>query len=179
MTADGFPTFHRPGDPETRTGTGRTTNPKRSTVQTRTPIRTTPLTVRSANEIDAHVGGRLRERRLQIGMSQQDLAERLGTTFQQVQKYERGISRIGASRLHRIATALGVSIGWFFEGEGPSAPRATAPAEMAPHVGAPIDGDTARLLEAFARIDDPALKQEATDVIEALASGRAKDALVA
>jgi len=71
---------------------------------------------RKANRIDFHVGMRLRARRLEIGMSQERLAQRLGVAFQQVQKYESGRNRISASRLHQIACALDVPIGYFFEG---------------------------------------------------------------
>ena len=66
--------------------------------------------------IDRHVGRAIRLRRRALGMSQQALAARLGISFQQVQKYERGRNRVGASRLHALATALGTGIGAFFEG---------------------------------------------------------------
>jgi|TARA_R110002072_G_scaffold249922_10_gene408813 transcriptional regulator with XRE-family HTH domain len=71
---------------------------------------------RGATEIDQHVGARLRVRRQLLGMSQQALGQRLGVTFQQVQKYERGANRIGASRLFFVAQALDVPVGYFFEG---------------------------------------------------------------
>src|SRR4051794_22914187 len=67
------------------------------------------------NEIDRLVGSRVRQRRMQLGMSQEQLAEQLGITVPQVQKYEKGVNRIGASRLHKIAGLLGVPIGFFFE----------------------------------------------------------------
>jgi transcriptional regulator with XRE-family HTH domain len=66
--------------------------------------------------IDFHVGVRLRERRVELGLSQEQLAGRIGMTFQQVQKYEKGINRIGASRLWETAAALQVPVGYFFEG---------------------------------------------------------------
>ncbi|MSO75062.1 MAG: XRE family transcriptional regulator, partial [Alphaproteobacteria bacterium] len=68
------------------------------------------------NPIDIHVGKRLRQRRSLLDMSQEKLGESLGLTFQQVQKYERGTNRIGSSRLHRLASILDVSVGYFFEG---------------------------------------------------------------
>ena len=71
---------------------------------------------RSAGDVDRHIGGRLRQRRLEREMSQEILAERLGITFQQVQKYERGVNRISASRLFDIATVLELPIADFFEG---------------------------------------------------------------
>src|ERR671924_1475652 len=75
---------------------------------------------RRANPIDLHVGSRGRLRRMLLGMSQEKLAERLGLTFQQIQKYEKGINRIGASRLFDLAQVLGVSVQFFYE-EAPAA----------------------------------------------------------
>lgn len=66
--------------------------------------------------VDAHVGKRIRHRRWMIGMTQQTLADKVGIKFQQIQKYETGMNRVSASRLWDIADALGVSIGFFFEG---------------------------------------------------------------
>lgn len=68
------------------------------------------------NPIDAHVGGQVKLRRAVVGMSQTELANRLGITFQQVQKYEKGANRIGASRLYLIAEILNVTVQSFFEG---------------------------------------------------------------
>ncbi len=69
------------------------------------------------NPIDKHVGGRIRERRITLDMSQGKLGDALGLTFQQVQKYEKGVNRVGSSRLAQIATVLQVtSIDWFYEG---------------------------------------------------------------
>src|ERR1700741_3868919 len=75
---------------------------------------------RRANPIDIHVGSRVRFRRMLLGMSQEKLGEKLGLTFQQIQKYEKGINRIGASRLFDLAQVLGVSVPFFYE-EAPSA----------------------------------------------------------
>ena len=71
---------------------------------------------KKANPVDAHVGYRVRLRRVLIGMSQERLGELLGLTFQQVQKYERGMNRIGAGRLYEVAEILGVPISFFYEG---------------------------------------------------------------
>ena len=71
------------------------------------------------NVIDFQVGARLRGRRKQLGMTQSNLAEALGVTFQQVQKYERGANRVSASTLYELAGALGVDIGYFFEDAKP------------------------------------------------------------
>lgn len=71
---------------------------------------------RTANEVDRRIGQRVRTRRLELGMSQERLAELLGVTFQQVQKYEKGVNRIAASRLYDIAGSLSVPVGHFYEG---------------------------------------------------------------
>ena len=71
---------------------------------------------RSPNPIDVHVGTRVRLRRQVLKMSQEKLGDKLGVTFQQVQKYERGSNRIGASRLWKISDVLGVPVGFFFDG---------------------------------------------------------------
>src|SRR5215467_3508159 len=70
---------------------------------------------RRPNPIDVHVGSRVRFRRMLLGMSQEKLGEKLGLTFQQIQKYEKGINRIGASRLFDLAHVLGVPVQFFYE----------------------------------------------------------------
>jgi len=72
--------------------------------------------VKMKHPVDAHVGKRIRHRRWMVGMTQQQLADRVGIKFQQIQKYETGMNRVSASRLWEIADALEVSIGFFFEG---------------------------------------------------------------
>jgi transcriptional regulator with XRE-family HTH domain len=69
-----------------------------------------------ANDTDRHVGARIRERRIMLGLSQQQMADLIGVTYQQAHKYERGINRISAGRLHEIAQVLGIPVGYFFEG---------------------------------------------------------------
>lgn len=78
------------------------------------------MKAKSANAVDVYVGGRVRLRRKALGMSQSNLAESLGITFQQIQKYEKGINRIGASRLQLIADIFAVPVGYFFENAAPS-----------------------------------------------------------
>jgi len=79
-----------------------------------------PSTAR-ATAADRHVGSRIRERRVMLGLSQQQLAQMIGVTYQQAHKYERGLNRISAGRLFEIAQVLNVPISWFFEGLAPSA----------------------------------------------------------
>ncbi len=78
-------------------------------------------------DIDRHVGARIRESRIMLGLTQQQLADLIGVTYQQAHKYERGINRVSAGRLYQIARALGVSVGTFFEGleEPQSKPAST------------------------------------------------------
>jgi transcriptional regulator with XRE-family HTH domain len=77
--------------------------------------------VKMKHPVDVHVGKRIRHRRWQVGMTQQQLADAVGIKFQQIQKYETGMNRVSASRLWDIASALDISIGYFFEGTEQSA----------------------------------------------------------
>ncbi|MEM0908671.1 MAG: helix-turn-helix transcriptional regulator, partial [Pseudomonadota bacterium] len=112
-------------------------------------------------------GSRVRLRRLELGLSQEKLADQLGITFQQVQKYERGTNRIGASRLHQIAIVLQAPITYFFEGASEHAVVNTQ--EDSPLSQALGDPATVRLVRAFASISDSQLKQKAVGIIEAIA----------
>jgi transcriptional regulator with XRE-family HTH domain len=71
-----------------------------------------------AQDIDRHIGARMRERRVMLGLVQQQLAELIGVTYQQVHKYEKGIHRISGGRLFKVAQALGVEVGYFYNGLG-------------------------------------------------------------
>jgi transcriptional regulator with XRE-family HTH domain len=73
---------------------------------------------RRPENIDRHVGARMRERRIMLGLRQQELAELIGVSFQQVYKYEKGTNRVSSGRLYLIAQVLGVDVGYFFEGIG-------------------------------------------------------------
>lgn len=95
-----------------------------------------------ANPIDSHVGNRIRVRRTLLGLSQGKLGEALGLTFQQIQKYERGANRVGASRLYDLARVLGVSVGYFFDAM-PDAVAAAGPAAMRAATADPVLPDVA------------------------------------
>jgi transcriptional regulator with XRE-family HTH domain len=69
-----------------------------------------------AQDVDRHVGARMRERRIMLGLTQQQMAELIGVTYQQAHKYEKGLNRVAAGRLYRVAQGLGVEVGYFFEG---------------------------------------------------------------
>ncbi len=118
------------------------------------------------NAVDIHVGGRVRLRRLLLGMSQEELGDALGVTFQQVQKYERGANRIGAGRLYDVARALNVPIEYFFEGlEGEPAPSSKGARSEGHDARAAIDAFIAspiglRIARGFARIEDPAVREK-------------------
>jgi transcriptional regulator with XRE-family HTH domain len=87
--------------------------------------------VNRANDTDRHVGARIRERRIMLGLSQQQMADLIGVTYQQAHKYERGINRISAGRLYEIAQVLGVPVSYFFEGlDGDRCPDLTARQRM-------------------------------------------------
>ena len=86
-----------------------------------------PKRGRSTAAIDDHVGSRIRERRIMLGLTQQQLAEMIGVTYQQAHKYERGINRVSAGRLFEIARALSAPITYFYEGIGEEGPRQITP----------------------------------------------------
>jgi transcriptional regulator with XRE-family HTH domain len=126
---------------------------------------------RRANPIDVHVGSRVRLRRMLLGMSQERLGEHLGLTFQQIQKYEKGINRIGASRLFDLAKVLGVPVQFFYE-ELPSAGDAVGFAER-PAENYAIEFLGSRegleLNKAFARISDSRVRRSIVELVRAFA----------
>lgn len=130
---------------------------------------------KSPNPIDIHVGGRVRLRRMLIGMSQEKLGELLGLTFQQVQKYEKGTNRIGASRLHQIARFLGVGVQFFFDdfAEASLAPNAQpgfAETNEAPSIMEFLStSDGLELNRAYAKIPDPKVRKRILDLVRCLA----------
>jgi len=103
------------------------------------------------NETDVLVGTKVRIRRVELGMSQTELATALGVTFQQVQKYEKGTNRIGASRLHAMANVLRVSVNYFFPQAADGLDHSTRPSEVLGLLGVPGAMD---LLRNFSRIND-------------------------
>jgi transcriptional regulator with XRE-family HTH domain len=129
--------------------------------------------------IDVHVGSRIRLRRTLLGMSQERLGEALGLTFQQVQKYERGVNRVGASRLFDLSRVLDVPISFFFD---------DMPDSLANSLGPPLnrrttgftetqDGfgddtlsrrETLELVRAYYRITDPAVRKRVFDLIKSM-----------
>ncbi len=128
---------------------------------------------RGATPIDAYVGERVRLRRTLLGISQTKLAEVLGVTFQQVQKYERGTNRIGASNLYKIAKALGVPVSYFFEDlpeelDEDNPPSATARIDSALGGRHVSRRETLSLIRHFHAIRDPEVRAEIIDLIRRL-----------
>lgn len=130
---------------------------------------------RRPNPVDVHVGGRVRMRRMLVGMSQEKLGEFLGLTFQQVQKYEQGKNRIGASRLHAISQVLAVPIQYFYDdldgnsgaGLAVAGFRDPPPENLISDFMASREG--VDLLKAIVRVKDPAVRRAIVALVEALA----------
>jgi transcriptional regulator with XRE-family HTH domain len=129
---------------------------------------------KQANPIDAQVGNRVRLRRMLVGMSQEKLGECLGLTFQQVQKYEKGVNRIGAGRLYQVAHILGVPISYFYEDVLEQKPDDQAIAND--HAAPPVmeflsSGDGLQLALAFMRIREPKVRKRMIELMKSLADG--------
>ena len=130
---------------------------------------------RSVNAIDQHVGQRIRAQRLLKGMSQQALGRALDLTFQQVQKYERGVNRIGAGRLSQIAAILETSIGFFYEGAPTASGSANEKdAQMTSLTGFLATKDGQRLVRSFEAIPDGDLRHRVLALMVALSRGMAE-----
>ena len=117
-----------------------------------------PDSARQPNSIDVHVGEQVRRRRKQLGLSQERLADALGLTFQQVQKYERGVNRISASKLFEAARFLKAPVTYFYEGLGrpddPDGEEGAQPESTPAVYGLLADQDGAALASAFMKISD-------------------------
>ena len=125
------------------------------------------------NPVDAHVGSRVRLRRMLLGMSQERLGESMGLTFQQVQKYEKGVNRIGASRLFQISKILDVPVQFFFEeapysGDG-NAVRETAEPDSEAFILEFLNSrEGLELNRAFVKIGDAKIRKSVVDLVRAL-----------
>src|SRR3954471_5891744 len=126
------------------------------------------MTKKTPNPTDKHVGSRVRMRRMMLGMSQEKLGDALSLTFQQVQKYEKGTNRIGASRLQQIAHFLQVPVSFFFEGAPDLAPGsagmtgAPSPSYVSDFLAT---SEGLALTKAFMRIKDPKLRRRIVDLV--------------
>jgi transcriptional regulator with XRE-family HTH domain len=134
---------------------------------------TNMMAKKAPNPTDKHVGARVRMRRMMLNMSQEKLGDALGLTFQQVQKYEKGANRIGASRLQQIAHILQVPVSFFFDG-APCAPgqvpdglsEAPSPAYVSDFLAT---SDGLALTKAFMRLKDAKLRRRIVDLVEQMA----------
>jgi transcriptional regulator with XRE-family HTH domain len=130
------------------------------------------------NPVDKHVGSRVRMRRMMLGMSQEKLGDSLGLTFQQVQKYEKGTNRIGASRLQQISHILQVPVAFFFEGapnlhgQGDGLREAPSPAFVSDFLAT---SEGLALTKAFTRIKEPKLRRRIVDLVEQIAGEEQED----
>lgn len=127
------------------------------------------------HSVDVYVGQRLRMRRSMLGMSQEQLGTATGITFQQIQKYERGINRMGASRLYEFSKILSTPISYFFEGFSDASRSAVAEsAAPAYESEAMTSKDTMALIRAFNEIKSPKVRRQVLQLAKSLAG---KDAL--
>ena len=127
---------------------------------------------KAPNPIDKHVGSRVRMRRMMLGMSQEKLGDGLSLTFQQVQKYEKGTNRIGASRLQQISNILQVPVAFFFEG-APNLHGAADGMKEAPSPAYVSDflasSEGLALTKAFMRIKEPKVRRRIVDLVKQIA----------
>jgi transcriptional regulator with XRE-family HTH domain len=130
------------------------------------------MSVKRPDPVDVEVGHRIRIERLSRGMSQTALANQLGVTFQQVQKYEKGVNRVGAGRLTKIAEVLGVPVGMFFSGkEILDSEKSDKAHEDSPLKLLTVSG-AFRLLRAYADIEDSTLRRSIVDLVEQISHPR-------
>ena len=127
----------------------------------------------TASPVDLHVGLRVRHRRVELGLSQTNLANLLGISFRQVQKYEKGVNRLGASRLYDTARVLGTTIDYFFEEMAPDiVAYAAYPPPPQPQMDTDNDGEIRRevvdLIRAYQRIPDQKIRRRVQELARAL-----------
>ncbi|MEO1328990.1 MAG: helix-turn-helix transcriptional regulator [Pseudomonadota bacterium] len=128
--------------------------------------------MKSRNPIDVHVGARVRLRRMTLGISQEKLGEWLGLTFQQIQKYEKGANRIGASRLFAISQRLGVPVQFFFDGLSDEEMNEARRVEhdTTPLVDLVSSAEGFQLNAAFSRIEDPETRKRIVELVKTLST---------
>jgi transcriptional regulator with XRE-family HTH domain len=131
------------------------------------------MSTKAPNPVDKYVGSRVRMRRIMLGMSQEKLGEALGLTFQQIQKYEKGTNRVGASRIQQISEILNVPVSYLFEG-GPTGTthagnfsEGTSPTFVTDFL---VTAEGLALTRAFTRITDPKLRRSIVDLVEQIAA---------
>jgi transcriptional regulator with XRE-family HTH domain len=136
------------------------------------------MSTKAPNPVDKYVGSRVRMRRIMLGMSQEKLGEALGLTFQQIQKYEKGTNRVGASRIQQISEILQVPVSFLFEG-GPSGTTSAesfregiSPAYVSDFLAT---SEGLALTRAFTRITDAKLRRSIVEMVEQIAAREGPD----
>jgi transcriptional regulator with XRE-family HTH domain len=136
------------------------------------------MSTKAPNPVDKYVGSRVRMRRIMLGMSQEKLGEALGLTFQQIQKYEKGTNRVGASRIKQISEILQVPVSFLFDG----GPAGTVNAEGFSEETSPsyisdflATSEGLALTRAFTRISDAKLRRSIVDMVEQIAAREGPD----
>jgi transcriptional regulator with XRE-family HTH domain len=136
------------------------------------------MPTKAPNPVDKYVGSRVRMRRIMLGMSQEKLGEALGLTFQQIQKYEKGTNRVGASRIAQISEILQVPVSFLFEGGPTGKPGAedygegTSPTYVSDFLAT---SEGLSLTRAFTRIPDPKLRRTIVEMVEQIAAREGPD----
>jgi len=136
------------------------------------------MSTKAPNPVDKYVGSRVRMRRIMLGMSQEKLGEALGLTFQQIQKYEKGTNRVGASRIQQISEILEVPVSFLFEGGPTCSPNSggfiegTSPAYVSDFLAT---AEGLALTRAFTRITDTKLRRCVVDLVEQIAAREAPE----
>jgi transcriptional regulator with XRE-family HTH domain len=136
------------------------------------------MSIKAPNPVDKYVGSRVRMRRIMLGMSQEKLGAALGLTFQQIQKYEKGTNRVGASRIQQIAEVLQVPVSFLFEGGPTSSPdkdnsgEGTSPSYVSDFLAT---SEGLALTRAFTRIADGKLRRSIVDLVEQIAAREAPE----
>ncbi|MCP4616369.1 MAG: helix-turn-helix domain-containing protein [Bradyrhizobium sp.] len=134
------------------------------------------MSTKAPNPVDKYVGSRVRMRRIMLGMSQEKLGEALGLTFQQIQKYEKGTNRVGASRLQQISEVLQVPVSFLFDGgpsgaaANPASAESASPTYIADFLAT---SEGLALTRAFTRIPDSKLRRSIVDLVEQIADREA------
>jgi transcriptional regulator with XRE-family HTH domain len=121
------------------------------------------MSVKTPDPLDAMVGAKIRILRIDRGLRQSDLAKKIGVTYQQIQKYEKGANRVGASRLSRLAAVLGVSVGELFEAANSKRAAANSPFQLLSEPGA------LRVLKAYVRTSNPRVRRAIANLVEGIA----------
>ncbi|MDD9912245.1 MAG: helix-turn-helix transcriptional regulator [Alphaproteobacteria bacterium] len=133
------------------------------------------MTVSKPNPVDIHVGKRLKQRRTLLGVSQEKLADALGITFQQVQKYENGSNRVGASRLFQIGRVLEVPVSFFFDGYAPKSSASIAEDTPSLEEDLMARRETLTLVRSYYAIENEKVRKKVLDMIKSMAAEAAEE----